>query len=163
LPTGQTPHLRPATTADADFIRALTARFLAAGTPPWRDAARIAIFHRRGVGEIAELVAADCVRPEEAVLIATDPDRTRLGFIHLRPDVSGLTLEQQGYVNALAVTEEAAGRGIGRMLLAAGEEWARERGYRYLALETFGDNRNARAFYSHLGYEEETLKLVKVL
>ena len=158
-----TPRIRPATATDGEFIRSLTARFAEAGVPPWRDPARLAHFHRHGVGEIAELVEADSVRAGEVILIATDRDGTRLGFIHLRPDISGLTLEEQGYVNALAVTAEAEGRGVGRALLAAGEDWARECGYHHLALETFGGNVNARAFYRHLGYEEETLKLIKVL
>jgi GNAT superfamily N-acetyltransferase len=159
----QAPHIRPATAADADFIRSLTARFAEAGVPPWRDPARLAHFHRHGVGEIAELVEANAVRAGESILIATTPDGTRLGFIHLRPDISGLTLEEQGYVNAVAVTAEAEGHGVGRALLAAGEDWARECGYHHLTLETFGGNAHARAFYHRLGYEEETLKLVKVL
>ena len=50
-----------------------------------------------------------------------------------------------------------------RALLAAGEDWAREQGFGHLALETFGDNVHARAFYRHLGFAEETLKLVKVV
>jgi ribosomal protein S18 acetylase RimI-like enzyme len=159
----QTPRIRPATTADGAFIRSLTARFADSGAPPWRDPARLAYFHRHGVGEIAELVEANSIRAGEVILVATDPDGARLGFIHLRPDISGLTLEEQGYVNALAVTAEAEGRGAGRALLAAGEDWARECGYHHLTLETFGGNAHARAFYRRLGYEEETLKLVKVL
>jgi GNAT superfamily N-acetyltransferase len=159
----QAPRIRPATTGDGQFIRSLTARFAEAGAPPWRDHARLAYFHRHGVGEIADLVDTGSVRAGEVIFIATDPDGMRLGFIHLRPDVSGLTLEEQGYVNALAVTAEAEGQGVGRALLAAGEDWARECGYHHLALETFGGNVHARAFYHRLGYEEETLKLIKVL
>src|SRR4051794_25042530 len=102
MSSNQTPRIRPATTADADFIRSLTARFAEAGVPPWRDPARLAHFHRHGVGEIADLVEATSVRAGEVILIAAAPDGTRLGFIHLRPDISGLTLEEQGYVNALA-------------------------------------------------------------
>jgi ribosomal protein S18 acetylase RimI-like enzyme len=154
--------IRPATAADADFIRGLTARFAEAGPPPWREPERMARFFDRAVGEIAGLLEADYASPGDTVLIATEGD-TALGFIHLQRQMSALTGEGQGYVNALAVAPEAEGRGVGRALMAAGEAWARERGYRYLALETFGGNRRARAFYTRLGFEEETLKLVKTL
>lgn len=155
--------IRPATAADADFIRELTPRFAGAGTPSWRDPARMATFVLRAIGEIAELVAADAVSPREAVLIATGDGGIPLGFIHLRPDLSVFTREWQGYVNALGVAGMSEGRGVGRALLAAGEGWAREQGFRHLALDTFGDNTHARAVYAHLGFAEETLKLVKAL
>ncbi len=155
--------IRPATSEDAAFIGDLTSRFAETGSPPWRDPGRMAHFFRRSIGEIAELVAADAVNPREAVLIATGEGAAPLGFIHLRPDLCGLTREWQGYVNALAVSATAEGRGIGRALLLAGESWARERGFRYLALDTFGTNERARAFYEHLGFAEESLKLVKVV
>lgn len=163
LPENSPPQLRRATADDAPFIRAMTARFLASGSPPWRDQARIVIFQERGIGEIAAVVAAGAVPRQEAILIATDAEGTRLGFIHLRPETSGLTLERQGYVNALAVTAAAEGRGVGRALLAAGEAWARDQGFRFLTLEAFGDNRRARDFYARLGFAEETVRLAKPL
>jgi GNAT superfamily N-acetyltransferase len=157
-----TPEIRLAQPGDAAFIVSLTARFAGAGAPRWHDPARLAIFFERGIGEIAEAVAANRVPQDEAILIATVAEQP-LGFIHLRSELSGLTLEPQGYINALATTAEAEGQGIGRTLLTAGENWARRRGFRVLALETFGGNRHARDFYARGGYEEETLKLTKRL
>lgn len=136
------PAIRPAGPGDAPFIVGLTARFAGAGAPAWRDPARLAIFFERGIGEIAEAVAGNRLAPDETILIASVAGQP-LGFIHLCPETSGLTLEPQGYINALATTAEAEGRGIGRALLAAGEDWARRRGFRVLALETFGGNRRA--------------------
>ncbi len=156
------PEIRLAAPGDAPFIVGLTARFAGAGAPTWPDPARMAILFERGLGEIAEAVAADRVPPDETILIASVAGLP-VGFIHLRSETSGLTLEPQGYINALATTTEAEGQGIGRALLAAGEGWARRRGFRLLALETFGGNRRARDFYAHGGYEEETLRLVKRL
>lgn len=161
-PPNATPQIRLAEPGDAPFIVGLTARFAEVGVPDWHDPARMAIFFERGIGEIAEAVAADRVAPDEAILIASVAGE-RLGFIHLRPQASGLTLEPQGYINALATTAEAEGQGIGRALLAAGENWARRRGFRMLTLETFGGNRHARDFYARGGYQEETLKLTKRL
>lgn len=156
------PEIRLAAPGDAPFIVGLTARFAGAGAPAGHDPARLAIFFERGIGEIAEAVADSRVPPNEAILIASVAGQP-VGFIHLRPETSGLTLEPQGYINALATTAETEGRGIGRALLAAGEDWARRHGFRVLALETFGGNRHARDFYARGGYEEETLKLTKRL
>ncbi len=142
-----TPEIRLAQPGDAAFIVSLTARFAGADAPAWHDPARLAIFFERGIGEIAEAVAEDRLPPAETILIASVAGRP-VGFIHLRPETSGLTLEPQGYINALATTAEAEGQGIGRALLAAGEGWARRRGFRMLALETFGGNRHARDFYA---------------
>ena len=112
-PPAATPEIRLARAEDAAFIVSLTARFAGAGVPDWHDPARMAIFFERGIGEIAEAVAANRVAPDEAILIASMAGES-LGFIHLRSQASGLTLEPQGYVNALATTAEAEGRGIGR-------------------------------------------------
>jgi uncharacterized damage-inducible protein DinB/GNAT superfamily N-acetyltransferase len=43
-------------------------------------------------------------------------------------------------------------RGIGRRLVAACEQWARERGYKRLALDTAEGATELRALYRHLGY-----------
>ena len=153
--------IRPATADDADFINGFVSRFAESGALPWRDPALMAQFHASGVERAAEQARA----PEAGhqVLIATGPDGQPLGFIYLHNQRTVLTGEEQGYVSMLAVAQEAEGRGVGRALLAAGEEWARGQGFRHLALDTFGDNAHARAVYAHLGFAEESLKLVKVL
>ena len=55
------------------------------------------------------------------------------------------------------------GRGIGRALMAAGEEWSRGRGHRLLTLNVFAANSRARSLYERIGYEPDTSKMVKVL
>lgn len=153
--------IRQATAADAEFIRQLAPRFGGAGAPTWRDAEKLRAFHEVGV----EQAVAHLHTPEEGhmILLAADKAAQPLGFIHLHGERSVLTGEEQGYVAMLAVAASAEGHGVGRGLLAAGERWARARGYRHLALDTFADNAHARAVYRHLGFAEESLKLVKVL
>ncbi|HEY8601178.1 MAG TPA: GNAT family N-acetyltransferase [Thermomicrobiales bacterium] len=160
-PTERALQIRPAIAADADFISGFVARFAESGALPWRDPALMATFHASGVAQ----VVAHARAPEEGhqVLVATAGDGQPLGFIYLHNQRSGLTGEEQGYVSMLSVTREAEGRGVARALLAAAEDWAREQGFRHLALDTFGDNLRARAVYAHLGFAEESLKLVKAL
>ena len=160
-PTERAILIRPATVDDATLVGGFASRFAESGALPWRDPALMASFHARGVAQ----AAAQAREPEAGhqVLIATADDGQRFGFIYLHNQRTGLTGEEQGYVSMLSVTQEAEGRGVGRALLAAGEAWAREQGFRHLALDTFGDNLHARAVYAHLGFAEETLKLVKAL
>lgn len=153
--------IRPATAADESILRRLAQRLAETGMPPWRDPDKMAAFHERSTEQIVH--SAEQWHYHEMVLVAEAAVEGVLGFIHLLGDRSGLTGEPQGYISALAVAAEAEGRGVGRALLAAAEAWARKRGFRMLTLDTFGANWRAREFYAWLGFQEETLKLVKVL
>jgi len=62
--------------------------------------------------------------------------------------------ELDAYIGELIVAEAAEGRGIGRLLMRAAEDWADSRGLRRLTLETGAANSAARAFYASLGYLE---------
>ncbi|WP_209371454.1 GNAT family N-acetyltransferase [Brevibacterium renqingii] len=57
-------------------------------------------------------------------------------------------------VMTIATTEAARGKGIGRALLLAGLDWARERGAEVVHLEVDERNFAALALYSSLGFEE---------
>jgi GNAT superfamily N-acetyltransferase len=85
-----------------------------------------------------------------------------VGFIHLceEEDYYG---GRCGHVGDVVVAPEARGKGVGRALMAAGERWARERGYRLLTLNVFLDNERARALYEELGFRPETVRHVKPL
>ncbi len=71
--------------------------------------------------------------------------------------------EHQAYINELATSDVAEGRGVGTALIQACEQWAREQGYRILALSTGAANGRALGFYRHLGFRDEDVKLVKLL
>jgi GNAT superfamily N-acetyltransferase len=61
------------------------------------------------------------------------------------------------------VTESAEGRGLGRALLEAAEEWARRQGYAHVTLNVFAANQAARGLYEHLGYRPEQVRYRKEL
>lgn len=151
--------LRRANADDSSFIRSLSERFARVGTPGWRDPAKMEQFHQRS----GEEVCAAMGDPASLVLVAQARDGTRLGFLYVIPGTDFFTNEPQGYIADVAVSAEAEGRGIGRKLMEQAEVWAREQGFRLLALDVFALNSHARAFYQRLGYVEETLKLVKEL
>jgi len=60
-------------------------------------------------------------------------------------------------VHDLAVLPTARGQGIGRALLAAVEERARERGCGKLTLEVLDDNHRARTLYASFGFADYAL------
>ena len=54
-------------------------------------------------------------------------------------------------------------RGIGRVLVAAAETWAQDRGLRHLTLHTGIANIPVRQFYAALGFHEEGIRLTRPL
>jgi ribosomal protein S18 acetylase RimI-like enzyme len=97
-----------------------------------------------------------------ATLIA-EKNGSSLGFIHVcahKDDISG---EICGTVPLLAVSPEAQGMGIGKLLMVSAETWAKKQGYRLLHLEVFANNTKAINFYQKLDFEAETLHMIKAL
>ncbi len=133
---------------------------------------RLASVIQTGIHDQADIVAfqdaysAANLRdpPSDALtLIAEDEGDERLGFIHVLPSPDGITGGTIGYVALLAVTEEAEGRDIARLLLAEAEAWARRNGYAALSLDVFASNGRGRRFYEKNGFAVETLRMVKPL
>ncbi len=60
-----------------------------------------------------------------------------------------------GYVELvkLYLAEKSRGKGIGRALMEKCHQWARERGFTHVYLETFGELSSAVTLYKSLGYK----------
>lgn len=67
------------------------------------------------------------------------------------------------FIYDIAVDEEHRGRGLGRALLEAAEQWSRERGLSSVSLHVFGANEVARRLYESSGYEVTDLSMRKLL
>jgi GNAT superfamily N-acetyltransferase len=78
-----------------------------------------------------------------------------LGFRHLTFYANGPV----GWVEEVVVRDQDRGRGIGRVLMDAFEQWAAAEGCTLVALAT----RRAAPFYRALGYEESAAYFRKVL
>jgi GNAT superfamily N-acetyltransferase len=78
-----------------------------------------------------------------------------LGFRHLTFYANGPV----GWVEEVVVRDQDRGRGIGRVLMDAFEQWAAAEGCTLIALAT----RRAAPFYRALGYEESAAYFRKVL
>ncbi len=149
-------HVRPYVSDDRTFVFSLAPRLLI-GMPPWRDP-------QLWLTAFEDWITAsiDQLGQETMVFIAENDQGERLGFATLSHDTH-FTGEHQAYINELATSEVAEGSGVGTALIQACEQWAREQGYRILALSTGAANRRALGFYHHLGFRDEDVKLIKLL
>jgi GNAT superfamily N-acetyltransferase len=100
------------------------------------------------------LLAAD----DACLLLAVDgPERLGylLGFEHLTFYANGPV----AWVEEVFVRDQDRGRGVGRVLMSAFEQWAAARDCALVALAT----RRAAPFYRALGYEESAVYHRKIL
>ena len=148
--------VRPYEPADRDFLLGLAPR-LTVGIPRWRDPGRMLATAQKWIeGSISR-------RGEKGeVFVAVAGDAERLGFATVAEETH-FTGVAQAYIGELVTAREAEGQGVGTALVLACESWARQHGYRFLSLATGGANSRALRFYRHLGFEDEDVKLVKVL
>jgi GNAT superfamily N-acetyltransferase len=67
------------------------------------------------------------------------------------------------HIFLLYVTPEHRRQGIGKALMQYLEDWAKQRGDRQIGLQVFQSNTTALNLYHQLGYQEQSLWMVKSL
>jgi GNAT superfamily N-acetyltransferase len=90
---------------------------------------------------------------DDGLLLAARSEGQILGYACLYWHFSSTEATETVLLNDLFVAEEARGRGIGRALIEASAEVARERGAPYLEWSTAPDNRTAQRLYDTTGAE----------
>ena len=158
MSTNSNIQTRPASISDKGFIISLLPRLEEFGPPPWRDVTQL-------LATDTQLLSDKLMNkpPGTAIFIAEDDQGVALGFIHLQSGKDYYYHEDHGHIADLIVAPEAEGRGIGRVLIEKGEEWARSQGFRWLTVSVFAQNLRAREVYQRLGYGEDIMKYVKEL
>jgi GNAT superfamily N-acetyltransferase len=149
-------HVRPYVAADQEFVLSLAAR-LAIGIPSWRERAMM-------ITAAQSWITGSIQQHEQKTMlfVAEDERGERLGFASVSHSTH-FAGEKQAYIGELATSELAEGRGVGKALAQACEQWAREQGYRILSLATGAANEHALGFYHHMGYRDEDITLIKLL
>lgn len=150
--------MRRAQREDGAWILPLSARLHDFGPPSWRARPVMDEAVARAIG-----AALDRPAPDSAVFVAQDGEGRPLGFLHVQRARDFFTGEEHGHVSDVVTASGAEGRGVGRTLMAAAEEWSRERGHRLLTLNVFAANVRARDLYVRLGFESDTIRMVKLL
>lgn len=150
--------IRPASISDKEFVLSLVPRLSEFGPPSWRDTAQMAVTDAQILTD-----KFDNQPHGTAIFIADDANGEALGFIHLQSGTDYYNHEEHGHIADVIIAPGCEGRGVGSVLIAAGEEWARAQGYRWLTLNVFAQNVRAREVYQRLGYGEDVMKYVKEL
>jgi len=147
--------IRPAQDTDRTFIFELSPSLAEVAGMPW---------HTRNVVQkmqddyFTEVFAN--TSPQQATFIAEQGNQA-LGFIHSCSRKDEISGEVCATVPLLGVSPKTQGIGVGKALITAAEQWAKEQGYRLLHLEVFAHNDKAQGFYQNLGFEPETLHMIK--
>jgi ribosomal protein S18 acetylase RimI-like enzyme len=119
---------------DAD-VGAVVAIWQACGlTRPWNDPSADIAMARRG--------------PNSAILVGRDGDII-VATVMVGHD------GHRGWVYYVAIDPAHRGKGYGREIMNAAEEWLRQRGIEKLMLLVRSDNTKVQAFYESLGYDEQ--------
>jgi aminoglycoside 6'-N-acetyltransferase I len=92
----------------------------------------------------------------EAVLLAEAGDGTLLGFaeLSLRPYAEDCRTSPVAFLEGWYVIPAARRQGVGRALVSAAEQWARDRGCHEFASDTELDNSRSAAAHRALGFED---------
>jgi ribosomal protein S18 acetylase RimI-like enzyme len=146
--------IRAFQTDDRDGAMALAPR-LTEGVAPWRDPRAVLAAVHGWVSDSADQAGED----GHAFYVAVAGDQVAgLVTVSEQAHFSG---QVDAYVGELVVSRDWEGRGIGRRLMAAAEDWAAGRGLRFITLETGEDNQPARGVYRALGFLGEGVRLTK--
>ena len=149
--------IRRAVPADEPALLALTLRLGDFPVPPWRSVDEIAACDRPIL-----LAGLHAPSPDTAVIVA-EVSGEMLGFLFIVVRIDYFTHERFAYVEDLALAKAAEGKGLGRRLMDEAEDWARTLGFRRIGLSVWSQNDRARQFYERLGYQPETIHLLKEL
>jgi aminoglycoside 6'-N-acetyltransferase I len=105
--------------------------------------------------EIASYFAGRLREPLQ-VLLAFDDAELPVGFVELsiRPYAEGCDTDSVAYLEGWYVVPEVRQQGVGRALVQAALQWAREEGCSEFASDTLVDNEISAAAHRALGFTE---------
>lgn len=137
-------HVRLGTPADTEIVARL---FLAL----WPDGALAE--HRT---EAASILAGTPPSTLPLVVFVAEADGNVVGFIEvgLRSHADGCDARHPvGFIEGWFVEPARRGRGVGRELMQAAEDWARSQGCREMASDTWIDHESSQRAHEALGFE----------
>src|SRR4051812_409407 len=131
--------VRPGELADCEAIGRLLHEFNSEFDEPTPGPTRLA-------ERVGQLLAEG-----EIVALLAGPDPYGLAVLRFRPSIWSHALEC--HLAELYVVPDRRGQGLGRALMEAAMQLARERGADYMDLGTGEDDAAARALYESLGFD----------
>jgi GNAT superfamily N-acetyltransferase len=98
-----------------------------------------------------------------AVFLAVDSDGAALGLASVAAHAAIHADTPVGYITALVISAGARGQGVGRAMVSAAEQWARERGCVRLSVTSAEHRADAHAFYPRCGMPYSGRRYTKTL
>ena len=92
--------------------------------------------------------------PQFVLVAEVDGDIGGFAELSIRLYAEGCETDHVGYLEGLYVEPGYRGRGVGRALVEAGENWARSEGCIELASDAYLENRLSAEIHGRLGFEE---------
>ena len=154
--------IRPAVEKDIDNVVKLAEDMVANSVSPFRDAnlEEVKAYRRKDL----ELLKFSIKNPSIGIFIAETPAGEFLGHVIIvTGQMESTTGEKQAWVFDLSVKPDRWRSGIGKILMAHAEEFARKRKMKYIGLRVTSCNEQALKFYLNQGFAEERKDMVKVL
>ncbi len=137
--------IRPAEPDDEAFVVGLVPRFVEHGAADGHTPDEVIEGTSRVMRE-----ALRAPREGEVFLVAENADGARAGFVYATTERDFFTSEPYLHVSEIAVAR--SGEGAGATMMAAIEDLARKRGFRFVTLNVVEENRPAQRFYERIGF-----------
>lgn len=87
----------------------------------------------------------------------------KVGCLWLGNGIDQVNGDRHAHIFLLYVAPEHRRQGIGKSLMQLGEDWAKNRGDRQISLQVFQSNQPAVNLYSQLGFQTQSLWMVKYI
>ena len=120
---------------------------------PLFDAYRV-FYEQDSDEEGAHQFIQDRIQKGESTIFIAWRDGKAIGFTQLYPTFSSVSMKKMYILNDLYVINEMRGLGIGKDILNYCQQWAKEKGYKGLSLETAVDNQ-AQKLYEREGWSTD--------
>ena len=92
-------------------------------------------------------------RRDSEIFVAQEGNTELAGFVQLYPSFCSVSAVPILILYDLYVDNSHRGKGIGRLLMNAARDFAKDNGFRRLELSTAKDNHIGQSLYESLGYE----------
>lgn len=106
-------------------------------------------------------------KQKDGQIYIAEIDGKAIGFISLRTEPKGeeilLPNIKSVFISDFIVNPEFRGKGIGKLLMAKADEYAKEKNISYIKLSVFSANTNANEMYHKLGFENQSITMLKKL
>ena len=100
-----------------------------------------------------DFICARVEKEESVIYVASNENDQLSGFVQLYPSFCSVSAVPILILYDLFVDHSKRSNGIGRSLMNAARDFARENGYKRLELSTAKDNYIGQSLYESLGYE----------